>query len=343
MKFKSFYYRYKQIIVFFLLFLSICCIFALSFLFTKKLNNKKSSNDIKKDFSVPNILEEKEISFEELDSFQTKMTQQYPEEATKIYKYKDINGYYSGTDNHVAHALIFINKGYSSSNIIKEPLCIFIPRLNEENIIKDEKKYFDSTLEELKQYCIENNKNIYINKIKNLPQVKNQPQQNIEANQTQNNTEDELNFDFPYKEIELETLDSLFTNEYFKKYYKENNMIAIASGIDRLSQEPQIYPDQTTKTVIFAKEDFPNSVINNNTDDKSVLIFIPLTKREQIDKIFKEDDSSNPVNQIFNKKYEELTLNDIQNSNRKGILIFKIKYADYLDKVNNPKSQSKLD
>ncbi|MEZ0180257.1 hypothetical protein ['Camptotheca acuminata' phytoplasma] len=128
------------------------------------------------------------------------MKETYGEESTtKLYKAKTALEYYD--DNAKQFALICINKGYSRSSKIELPYLIFIPKMEENELINGN-KYFDASLQELEEYCINNSKFIHeVDLGTSLQQIYK------ETNKEKNNI----------IEKKLDKLDDLFEDQDFKE------------------------------------------------------------------------------------------------------------------------------
>ncbi|MGA0447992.1 MAG: hypothetical protein ACLTFB_01315 [Candidatus Phytoplasma pyri] len=335
MAWKEFFFKNKKILIILIIILGIVTLISTIYFFfikTDTYSTLNNSSSVLQDQNN-NFIEEKEIRFEELSTLIDDIQKKYPPNisgSTKLSKGLSLNEYYSNTDDlNNAYALICINQGYNVSSKIKSPIFIYIPDLKTEDNIKDNYRYYDVNLNDLKQYCKDKNKTIYIFNILDLP-----PKTQSQTPSSVSNTN---NFNETQKTVEkilLSKLDDLFENEFFKSI--KNNISP--SCLDRLSDQPDT--GSSLNTVLIVKKDQDNSIPRTD-DNHKMIIYVELTDQEKTDNKYYQD-SNNVPNKIFNKKYNDLTLEDIQNTKNRKIYIFQIKYYDYKDKDHNPLSESFL-
>ncbi|MGI3136160.1 MAG: hypothetical protein ACN23H_01080 [Candidatus Phytoplasma vitis] len=324
MEWKQFFNKNKKIIlIIFIILASILMIAA--YLIIDHKNKKRQQLEQKNYKKVEQVIE-KEVNFNQLKNHIDDLKNKYSS-STKLYKGLNINEYYSNPEDiNNAYALICINGGYNISSKIKSPILIFIPNLKLEDKLQNDNRCYDVTLEDLKQYCNNKQQPIYIYHILDLPSNTSSKTESspLDVNKLQNNN---------VKEILVDTLDDLFTNDFFKTL--EKKIISIGCLADLSDTDPL---NKSCDTILIVKEDQQNSI--PKLDDRKMLIYIELTDEEKNNHKYKETEDK--PNEIFNKKYNNLTLEDIKKINNRNIYIFKIKFYDYKDVEHNPLSETKM-
>lgn len=342
MTFKEFYNKNKKILI---IVLVVITIVILVFVGIKIMNRKSSeknsikettnsSNSLlevnKNNNSNSNLIIEKKMDFKELINFEQEMQRKYNSNDitfTKLNRCLQKDNYYEyKTDESfkLPHALLILQKNYNISNKIHFPYFIFLPELDAETTINGN-KYWDLDLNELKQYHKEKNKTMYIIEIKDLEKRENN---SISIQYTNDNEQQNITT------ITLEKLDEIWENEKFQIIKPK----IVASSFDRLSENPELGPK--LNTILYIKEDQENNIPKD--DVYKMFIYITLSDEEKENKNFWKDNNTN-TNQLFNKKYKEVKLEDILKIKNREIIIFKIKKADYKDKQNNPNSEGFLE